>query len=428
VASAVSPLALTRTTLDNGYEFVYQPPPVGAASFSVTLLAPAGWGYDPPRQAGLSRVLGNLLTSGAGGLDRAALARRLDALGGSLHAEVSPEHLAVTLWGPEAHRDRLLPLLVDAVRRPRLEAKELARVRRELTERQLREMTQPASRAEKELLQRVFAVGHPLRETGYGTAQTLARIDRASLQRHLARFVGSTKCTLIGTGRGPSHRLSRALERAFRSGGELRELPIPDMPDSPVRDPSITRIELEGNSQVEIRLGGSGISHADPLYPAALLANEVLGGRSLLSRLFQNIRESKGLAYHTSSELAAGRWGGYWLAEAGTGPPKADRVLTLLRAEVRRVGRELVPAEELERIRESALGAVELELEDTSSAHSLAVEVAELGLPADHFLQWPTALRAVSREQVREAADHTFDLARSACVISGPVGPTARSS
>ncbi|MCI4362942.1 MAG: insulinase family protein [Thermoplasmata archaeon] len=426
MASARSPLKLERVTLDNGLEFLHQSPPVGAASFSVTYLAPAGWGYDPERQAGLARVLGQLLTSGAGGLDRAALARRLDALGGSLHAEVSPEHLSVTLWGPEAHRDRLLPLLVDAVLRPRFEVKELARVRRELTERQLRELAQPGARAEKELLQRIFARSHPLRETGFGTLGTIERIDRSSLRRRHERFVLSKQSTLVGTSRASTATLARALDRGF---GTSAKTSAPRAPSLPSRGPGTrdtARIELRGNSQVEIRVGGTALPHSDPEYPAAFLANEVLGGRSLLSRLFQSIRESKGLAYHTGSELAAGRWGGYWLAEAGTGPARATRVLSLLRNEIRRLGRERVPSDEVERIRESTLGAVQLELEDTSSAHALAVEIAELGLPEDHLLRWPDTLREVTAAQLQSTASHTFDLRQSASVVAGP--PRAASS
>ncbi|MCI4346721.1 MAG: insulinase family protein [Thermoplasmata archaeon] len=422
---ASSPLALERSTLDNGLGFLRQAPPVGAASFSVTYLAPAGWGYDPARQAGLARVVGSLLAAGAGSFDRAALARRLDALGGSLHAEVSPEHLAVTLWGPEAHRDRLLPLLVDAVLRPRFEAKELARVRRELAERQLRELAQPASRAEKELLQRIFARGHPLRETGFGSPGTLGNIDRAALRRHHEQFVLSNRSTLIGTSRASAATLARSFERAFKAGASTPAPRTPVLPDRDLTRRATARIDLRGNSQVEIRVGGSAIAHSDPEYPAAFLANEVLGGRSLLSRLFQNIRESKGLAYHTSSELAAGRWGGYWLAEAGTGPARAAKVLSLLRGEIRRMGRELVPPSELDRIRESTLGAVQLELEDTASAHGLAVEIAELELPEDHLLRWPDTLRAVTPAQLQSAAASTFDLRLSASVVAGPPNNTS---
>ncbi|HEV2449716.1 MAG TPA: insulinase family protein, partial [Thermoplasmata archaeon] len=132
------------------------------------------------------------------------------------------------------------------------------------------------------------------------------------------------------------------------------------------------------------------------------------------------IREQSGLAYHTASELAAGLWDGYWVAEAGTTPGQADRVLQLLTREVERLGRTPVRASELERIRESGLGAVQLELEDSASAHSLAVEVAEWELPDDHWRRWPAEVRAISPGEVESAGRRAFDPALASHVVAGP--------
>jgi zinc protease len=417
----VSPLAFERSVLPDGAELVAQPAPTGAASFAVSYLGPAGWAFEPRDRSGLAVLASELAVCGAGRLDRRAVAQLLDRSGGTLGSQCHPECTEVTLWGPLDHFRTLLPLLADAVRRPRFEPGELARVRRQFAERQLRERTQPDRRAEKELLLRMFPPAHPYRETGLGTAASLRSLGRADLTRfHRARQRWGGE-VLAYTGPLSAEQFERAWGRAGGLAESSR--PRPPVPETTARPrpPSIERIEVPGGSQVEVRIGGPAIARHDPGFAAAFLANEVLGGRSVLSRLFQELRERRGLVYHALSSLEAMSWGGYWSAEAGTEPRSVDTVLSLLDQEVRRLGDASVPAEELDRIRTSSIGSLALELESTADAHELAVEVAYYRLPLDFYLTWPAVLRALSPGEVRDAARRVFDPDRAVRVLAGPL-------
>ncbi len=180
-------------------------------------------------------------------------------------------------------------------------------------------------------------------------------------------------------------------------------------------------MELEGRSQVEIRIGGDSIPRSDPAYPAAFLADEVLGGRAQLSRLFQRVREHGGLVYHASSELEAMRFGGYWTVGAGTGAERWEKVVPLLTRELERIRTREVPASDLREVRESAIGEVPLALETTADAHELAVEVAYHRLPADYLSRWPSLLRSVRPKEVREAAERAMDSRHAVTVLAGPL-------
>ncbi|HUI38271.1 MAG TPA: hypothetical protein VLY85_01430, partial [Thermoplasmata archaeon] len=127
-----------------------------------------------------------------------------------------------------------------------------------------------------------------------------------------------------------------------------------------------------------------------------------------------------GLAYHASSELEAMRWGGHWLAQAGTGPERQHRVVPLVAAEVERLRRREVPRGTLDAIRESAIGEIPLGLESTSGAHELAVDVAYHELPDDFYRTWPGRLRALTAREVRAAAEIAFDAATSCTIVAGP--------
>ncbi|HKV89934.1 MAG TPA: pitrilysin family protein [Thermoplasmata archaeon] len=307
------------------------------------------------------------------------------------------------------------------VLRPRFAPEDLERVRRQLFERQLRESTQPGHRADRELLRSVFPVGHPYRRSGLGSHRSLSRLQRADVVRfHRDRTTSAAAFLVVTSSRSLAEvvRLARQTFPEFPS-----ERPDPAAPSARGVGGRATRrnLPMADRSQTEIRVGGSAPPRTDPAYPALALANEVLGGRSLLNRLFQHIRETRGLAYHASSELEAMRWGGYWTAQAGTGPERVERVLELVAKEIRTVAEELIPVSELTRIRESAIGEIPLALETAADAHDLAVDGAYHGLSERHWREWPQVLRSISSREIREATSGVYDPARTVTVVAGSV-------
>jgi zinc protease len=423
MAEPTDPLRLTTLPSVGGMRLLRQSAPAGAGSFSATYVGPAGWGHDPRGAEGAARLVGQLAVCAAGPYDRVELARRLDRAGATLSSQVAPESAELSVWGPADLWEELVGLLALAVLRPRFDADDVRRARRQLAERQLREASQPAQRAERELLRASFPVGHPYGGTGIGTARSLGRLGRATLARfHREHFTADGGLLVVTGPRAPA--VERLARRLFAS------LPSTSAPalrtELPARGAGGRRtLNLPGRSQVEVRVGGPSIPRGDPRFPAAFLANEVLGGRPLLSRLFQRVREHGGLAYHAGSELEAMRFGGYWMAGAGTGADRWRKVVPMLEQEVGRM-RDVAPsAAELDLVRESAIGELPLSLESTSDAHELAVDAAYNGLPDDHWLRWPATLRAVRPAELRDAARAAFGSAGSVTVVAGPVGASS---
>lgn len=414
-------LRLERITLDGGLEVTFQRAPAGSASFSASLIVPAGWGFDPRGREGLSRLVSELVVCGAGRFDRRALAQELDRRGATLSSDCDAESAEVTVWGPASRLDELLPRLADAALRPRFDAPEAARLKRELVERRLRELRQPDQRAHRELFRAIYPADHPYHGSGLGTSRSVGALGRTRLleyHRRQFRGGGAHLVLTVPARRRPS---AAALQRSF---GELTSAggPVsPSLPSSQGPPAREQRIPVPGGSQVEVWMGGTSVARSDPSYPAAFLANAVLGGRSLLSRLFQNLREKRGLVYHAASSLESLRWGGYWTARAGTDPKRVDQVHTLLAAEVTRLGEQDPTPSELRRIRESAIGSVWLDFETTASAHELALDAAYFGLPDDFYLHWPEMLREVSPRRLRETAAEAFAPARACTVLAGPL-------
>lgn len=420
MSRAADPLHLEYGREVDGLTVVRQPSPAGAASFSATYVGPAGWGFDPPGEAGTARVVNQLLSSGAGPYDRMALARRLDRAGATLTTESAPESGEAMIWGPAADWEKLLALLADVVLRPRFAPDDLVRVQRQLFERQMRELAQPASRADRELFRATYPEAHPYRSSGLGDRRSVGRITPGKLRRFHQTHYTSGDAVLIVTGPARLAAVETAARALFSGFAEDRG-PSLRFPSVRPRAPRTLTVELTGRSQVEVRIGGDSLARSDPGYPAAFLANEVLGGRAQLSRLFQRVRERGGLVYHASSELEAMRFGGYWTVGAGTGPDRWEKVVAMLSNELERMESREVSASELREVRESAIGEIPLALETTADAHELAVEVAYHRLPGDYLSQWPALLRSVRPKEVRAAAERAMDRRRAVTVLAGPV-------
>jgi zinc protease len=423
VSAPSDPLLLEYATGETGPRVVRQPAPAGAATSSATYIAPAGWAFDPAGERGTARLVNELVVSAAGRWNRVELARRLDRAGATLSTETSPESAEVTVWGPAADWEALLGVLAEVVLRPRFDAADFARGRRQFQERQIRERTHPAARAHAELLRGIFPAGHPYRETGIGDARALARLSRGGLARfHRARY-GSTDALVIVTTHAGLGAVERAVRRRFRDLPEGRRGAL-SWPALGRRPPRRIEVDLPGRSQVEVRVGGASIPQSSPQYPGAFLSNQALGGRPLISRLFQSVRERTGLAYGASSRLETMRFGGWWVAGAGTGSDRWRRVVPMVEREVARMRLSELPAAELHRVRESSIGEIPLALESTAEAHELAVDAAYHELPADFWIQWPKRLRAVTRGEARAGARAAFDDRRSVTVVVGPLHGT----
>ena len=361
--------------------------------------------------------------SGAGTRDRVALARFLDQHGATLSRRTAPESTDTPIWGPQSAFEPLLGVLADVVLRPRFDATDLARVRRQMLERQLREVAQPGSRVEKEFLAAIYPPAHPYRETGLGTRTSVNRLGRADLVRFQQAHTTSDRALIVLTGRPSLAESVRAVDRAFARFPAERAPAEPQVGASKRAPAETITVDMPGRSQVDIRIGGTAIPRSDPRYASAFLANEVLGG-SLLSRLFQRIRERAGLAYHASSSLESMRWGGYWTVEAGTGPERVGPACRQLGIEVERIRGSLVPSRELDRIRRSVIGEIPLAFETTQGAHEIGVDVAYHHLGPSFVADWPSVLRALTPADLRTAASESFGADGLVTVLAGPTAPT----
>jgi predicted Zn-dependent peptidase len=188
-------------------------------------------------------------------------------------------------------------------------------------------------------------------------------------------------------------------------------------------DPRTVVIDKD-TEQVHIILGGAGVSRTDGRRFALGVLNAALGG-GMSSRLFQEIREKRGLAYSVYSYTAQYADSGIFGVYAGCQPAKAEEVLSICRDEVAKAAAESLTEEELDRGKGQLRGAMVLGLEDTGSRMSRIGKselVYESLLPVDEVL---ARIEAVTLDDVRAVAGEVLTAPQALTVI-GPVGDGLR--
>jgi predicted Zn-dependent peptidase len=266
-----------------------------------------------------------------------------------------------------------------------------------------------------ELFAEAFWPGHPLGRPILGTRKTVGRFRREDLSSYFSRVYRPGNILIAAAGHLEHGKVASLVSRHF-SG--LDGKPAPRSPGG--RPPRVvtrtiarSKKELE---QVHLCLGAPAYPQAHPDRYAAYVLNTVLGG-SMSSRLFQNVREKRGLVYSISSGVTAYSDAGLLSIYAGTGKDSLPEVIRLTLEEIRRLRGEELPAEELRRAKDHIKGGLVLSLESSGARmNHLARQEIYFGrqFPLDEILG---GIEAVSGGDVRRVAGEIFEGRVAASVL-----------
>jgi predicted Zn-dependent peptidase len=324
---------LTTLRLDCGMPLIVEAIP-GVRSVGIAWYVPAGSATDPDERQGLSAMWSELLFRGAGALDSRAQADALDRLGITRGADVGTFflNLGFTLTG-----ERLLhalPLIVDMLRRPRMDPDSIEPVR-DLSLQALQSLADdPHERCALAARERHNPA--PLNRSGLGTEAGLRAITRGDLlegwQRR-ARPGGAIFAVAGDVGdAGGAAGIARELNRLL--AGWEGSAPEPGPGDAPHKG---TYHHIDDNSsQVQILAVHDAPPEPHPDSTAERIVSSVLSG-GMSARLFTEVREKRGLCYSVSESYAADRDYGRCVAYVGTTPERAQQSLDVLLAELQRI-------------------------------------------------------------------------------------------
>ena len=399
------------STLANGLR-VATDPMDSVETASVGVWVEAGSRYEAAATSGVSHFLEHMVFKGTRKRDARAIAEEIEAVGGHLNAHTSREYTAFYAKVLKEDVALAVDIIADILQEPTLDADELGRERTVIMQEIMQAQDTPDDIIFDRFQETAFP-GQPLGRPVLGAPDTIEAMSRDSLSGFMRRHYGAARMILAAAGRVDHEAVVAMAERAFD------RLP-PEMPTE--REAARYRggdfREERDLEQVHLVLGFEGVGYRDPDFYALSVLSTLLGG-GMSSRLFQEIREKRGLVYSIytfpSSYSDSGVFGIY----AGTGEDEVGELVPLVCDELVKV-RDTIAETEMERARAQLKAGLLMSLESTSSrCEQLARQLMVFGRPL------PTAesvgrIEAVDLASVQAAARRLFSSPPTMATI-GPV-------
>lgn len=349
---------------------------------------------EPSELAGVSHFLEHLVFKGTDRRSAKEIAEAIDAVGGEMNAFTSREHTAYYTWLPASELDLAMAILTDVLAAPAVRPHELDAERDVILEELALAEDEPDDKVHSLLAAALFPE-HPLGREVLGSTDTVDAMTRDQIVAFFSREYRPANVVVAAAGPIDHGAVTGALADYLAEGdtGARPERTPPTVP--PVAELSASR-PIES---AHIALGWRTFGADDDDRFALAVANHVFGGGAA-SRLFESIREQRGLAYSVYSSNTTYSDTGALVAYAGTSPDKRVDVLRLIEGEVQSLLDDGVTERELDVARGYLSGSLLLSLEDTHSRMSRLGRIELSTAPRLTVDEQVDRIRAVTRDDV----------------------------
>jgi predicted Zn-dependent peptidase len=385
-------------------------------SVSVGVWVRNGSRREIPEENGLAHFIEHMVFKGTERRSAEAIAREMDSVGGMLDAFTSKEQICFNAKVLDEHLPIAFDVIADLILRPKFDSEDVKKERKVVLEEIKMDLDNPEYLLH-EIFTRGFWPGHPLGRPILGTPETVEKFNREALCSRFQNWFAPDRLVVTAAGHVTHDQVLELVQNQF---GALQ-------PAGPAEDGGAPHtqapIRLEPKRDLEqahlcIGVPSVPLAHQDRFAFAVL--NNLLGG-GMSSRLFQNIREKRGLAYAVFSELTPYSDAGMMTVYAGTATDAIGQVIDLTIQEFRSLKESPVTEEELRRSKNHLKGSLMLSLESTSSRMSnLARQELYFGrfFSLDEILE---AVEAVTAEELQSLARRYFQTDQIAATVLGPL-------
>jgi predicted Zn-dependent peptidase len=407
---------IVREVLDGGLRLITETMPhVRSVSLGVWLAR--GSRHESDERSGIAHFVEHMLFKGTDTRSAEDIAQAIDSIGGQLDAFTAKEYASYYIKVLDEHLPIAVDLLSDIVLRPAFVADEIEREKKVILE-EIKMVEDTPDDLVHELFIQHFWEGHPLGRPILGSPQTVESLTADVLRRYFRGVYTAPNIVISAAGNLDHAQVRDLVSRAFASLPATADAAPDGVPT--VVPQVITRTkDLE---QSHLCLGTSGYAQSHDDRYVSYILNTVLGG-SMSSRLFQNVREKRGLAYAVFSGLSAYRDAGNLTIYAGCANEAVGEVVGLCVEELRQMKREPLPESELRRAKDHLKGSLMLSLENTSSrmSHLARQEIYfERHFGLDETL---AGVEAVTGDDVQRVARDLFVDGSLGATVLGPEIP-----
>lgn len=409
----------SRVVLDNGLVvYLLEDHELPLVNLSA-MMRTGGW-LEAQDKIGLAALTGSVMRSGGGGGRTAEqVDEELEQFAIELSMSIGRHSGAASLDVLSKDLERGLKIFAGLLRQPAFEAPRVELAKLQAIEGIRRRQDHPGSIVGREFLKQLYGPEHPsARES---TIESIKGITRDDLVAFHQRTVHPNGIILGVTGDFKRDEMLALLRATFGDWekGEVPELNIADAREA--GGPSIVRFVNKDTSQTHLRIGHLTIREDDPDYVPLAIANDILGGSSFRSRLFNDVRTKRGLAYSVGSRLSVGMHDqGVWLMRAETKLPSTQEVISRFVANMERMRTEPVTDEELAEAKQAYVNSFVFSFASPAAVVGRFVELEYDGLPKDFLQQLRARVIALTKEDILKAAQKHFRPNRLTIVAVGP--------
>jgi predicted Zn-dependent peptidase len=387
-----------QTTLDSGARVVTEAMP-SVRSIALGFWVRAGSRDEDHEHAGISHFLEHLLFKGTDRFSSREIDEAFDAMGAEVNAGTGKETTSVYSRFLDNHLERAFDVLQDMVLRPAYT--DIDSERQVVIEEIAMYEDEPQDKVHDVLAGAIFG-DHPLGRPIIGRADVVSSVPVPEIGRwHDGRYAPGNM-VLAAAGNLEHERIVELAERAFGDAAGGSEAAI----DSPERNGQVLRFHKKETEQYHLCLGGAGMPRGDDRRFALRVLDTILGG-STSSRLFQEVREKRGLAYSVYSYASHYSDTGQVALYVGTRPDNVGEAFDVIAAELRRLVAEGVSEDELERARDNVKGRTVLSMESTLTRMNRLGSSLLMGVPLLTVDEVLAAFDAVTLDDVNGLA-HEF--------------------
>ena len=404
-----------RTELDNGLKIV-SAPLQGMNSIAIGIWAKVGGRYEAKQKAGISHYLEHLLFKGTKSRSCMEIKQAIEGVGGSFNAFTGEEYTCYYVKARAKYLSLATEILSDMVLHATLAQEEIEKERGVILEEIKMEMDMPMHFV-NELLNGLLWPGHPLGMELAGTPETVGQIRRPDLVGHRDDYYHPANLFVVAAGALRHEEVVRLSRRFFDRIPAKRPSRFQETTVSS-KGP-VTKFQFKKTAQTHLSIGLHGLPRRHPdEYVLALL--HIILGANMSSRLFQEVRENRGLAYEIGTHLRRFTDTGAFVISAGVEATKAAQALCVILKELKKISRSSVPKAELDRAKEYFIGQTTLGLEDTMD-HMLWL--GEPLVTLDRLYTSEEVLRAVKRVEPGDLRRVARALFREKALHLAIIGP-----
>ncbi len=345
--------------LDNGVSLVYKRVQE-CYSVAMGIFVRSGVRYETPEYSGISHFVEHLLFKGTHTRSARELKEAIEGKGGSFNAFTAEELTCYHIKILQQHIETGIEILSDMIKNPLFKSEEIDKERNVILE-EINMYRDIPSRQVYELLDRIMFTNHPLGTSGLGTPETLKNIDREALLKYTDRFHKGKNIVVSVAGKFDEDKLFQLIEKHLGKIHEGEKSSF--VPFNTFKDDDRYNVEIRKTEQCHFCIGFYAYPREDERKFPMTLASTILGG-NMSSRLFNEVRENRGLVYNIGSYVKSYHDTGAAVISAGLCPENLIECISVIKDQLNNIINVRVSEEELERAKEYLVSQFLMGFED----------------------------------------------------------------